>query len=654
MRSRTLDQAGGRRVAAWLRAAGVVTLAPLALCALASLAEAQPAPKAKDPAKDTAKDTPKPPPPASASPSAAPSAPSAPPAASAAPSAPPVAPPAPKPGDAKVADAKDDDKDLERKKSEARVAFERGLKLYNENLLQAALAEFLASRELYATRAATKNAAVCLQSLGRFDESLEMFEALLREFPTLPPDDKTLAQKAITELRTRVGTIEIDDAEPGASVVVDGKSRADYPLVAPLRAGVGTHSVRVFKQGFEPFETQVEVAGGKTVRVSAKLKALEASGKLRVSEASGKALEVLVDGALVGITPWEGNVSVGEHVVVLRGDDDYGTQPTSAPVKQNETATLKLAAELLDAELAVQVTPANARVIVDAVPVGRGVFGGRFKSGTHTIEVLAEGFFNKKQTVSLDKGEKQVVKIDLQRDDDAARWKKPSKFVLDLSGNLPISPSFEGQVAGGCGATCSRTVGLGGMGLLHASYETGSGFGVGLAGGYLYAEQSFAGRTARLESFGRSPSNGTVDDSLRMQGALVGLTGHVHIGERFPALFRLGAGAFLGTVRDGRQGGTFATAGGAYTPPSLAESPTAAYFYVDPEVQVGYRVTERFEVSLAVQALLMIAMVQPKWGDTKEQAFNVPREGFTTYPRESLAGEFFVLIAPGLSARYAF
>jgi len=64
------------------------------------------------------------------------------------------------------------------------------------------------------------------------------------------------------ELRKLVGTIEIEEAEPGATIVIDGQNRGDYPPLVPLRVGRGSHTVRVHKAGFVPFETRVDVAGG--------------------------------------------------------------------------------------------------------------------------------------------------------------------------------------------------------------------------------------------------------------------------------------------------------------------------------------------------------------------------------------------------------
>src|SRR5207237_152698 len=76
------------------------------------------------------------------------------------------------------------------RREQARALFESGLAHFDRGESSAALADFLRSRELFPTRSATKNAAVCLRKEGRLDEALDMLEELLRAFADLPPADR--------------------------------------------------------------------------------------------------------------------------------------------------------------------------------------------------------------------------------------------------------------------------------------------------------------------------------------------------------------------------------------------------------------------------------------------------------------------------------
>ena len=60
------------------------------------------------------------------------------------------------------------------------------------------------------------------------------------------------------------------------------------------------------------------------------------SAGLRVNEESGRALDLVIDGVMVGTTPWEGSLSVGSHSVALRGAGALGTQPALVPVRASE------------------------------------------------------------------------------------------------------------------------------------------------------------------------------------------------------------------------------------------------------------------------------------------------------------------------------
>lgn len=551
-------------------------------------------------------------------------------------------------------DASGDAAEEAARKDEARVRFERGVGLFEQQAWTAALAEFLASRGLYATRAATKNAAVCLRKLERFDEALDLFEALLREFPNLPPADKTFAQREVTDLRALVATIDVDGAEPGATVVIDGRSRADFPLVAPLRVPAGTHVVRVFKEGFEPFETRVDVPGGQRVAVRARLEQLTAAGRLRVGEKGGRVLDVLVDGAVVGKTPWEGRLGPGNHVVVLRGEGTLGTEPAAAAVKDRELTNLVLAAEPLEASLLVTATPSGAGLSVNSVSVGHGVWDGRLRAATHTIEVAQEGFVAARQQVALGRGERKVITLDLERDPDAAIWRKPSRIVVEAGGAFGLAPSFGGDVAG-CGGSCSSGVGVGVLATARASYELGSGLGFGIAAGYLLARQSVEGRSAELSPQGLAPIAGTVDDELLLQGFVVAATGGVRFGERFPVQLRLGAGALLAQVRDARTGRSSPAAfPGAFPRNEHGELASATYLWLDPEVRVGLPIGKHFELSAGLELPILVALAQPRWGDDGDIAVNVPGAGYATYRDDALTGKVVVLVAPGLGARWAF
>ncbi len=544
-------------------------------------------------------------------------------------------------------------------KADARTHFDKGKRLSTDGAWPAALAEFLASRELYATWGNTLGAASALRKLARFDEALDMFEILLRDFAAaVPADVRVAAQREVIELRDLVGTIEIEQAEIGAAITVDARSRGEYPAPSPLRVGAGTHLVRVSKEGFEPFEARVDVAGKQTARVTAKLRALVASGRLRVAEQSGAALQVIVDGDRVGRTPWEGVLALGEHVALLQGDDDLGTAPVPVQVKRDATTRLTLAAEKLTARVVIEPVPANASVAIDAVAVGLGRWEGRLRKGPHRIEVAAPGFLPSVREVSLDAGARTEVAVPLARDPASPFWRKPpapARFLIEIGGAAAILPSFLGDIAGDCVGSCNAAPGIGGYATLHGGYERSSGFGFGLAAGYLVAEQAVTGRPATLQPVGlMGKAKGTLDDSLAIRrGILVGPWLGFSYGERFPVHARLGAGPMFAWVGDTRTGSfTPVKAGPAYAVGPLSVSTFTPFVQITPDVHFGFRVTPHFEVGLGVDALILVALAEPSW-DAKRQ-INAGIDGIGTFPSERFVGRVLFGVAPGLSARYDF
>lgn len=600
-----------------------------------------------------------------APPSTAPVASSAAPAAtpSAAPAAPQAVPTPATTAAPTAAPAGDDTGPSEAQKDEAKAHFEKGLKLFTDNAWAPALAEFLRSRELFPTRAATRNASVCLRKLQRYDEALAMFETLLRDFPNMPAGERESAQKNAAELRDLVGTIEVSGAESGASIVISGTDRGEYPPVVPLRVPAGSHVVRLVKEGFEPFETRVQVAGGQLVPVAAKMKKLADSGTLTVSERGNRSLDVLVDGGLVGKTPWKGLLGVGPHTVVLRGTGLTGTQPVGVVVKSQQTSTLTLTAEELDAALRVEPTPGGATVAIDGVTVGSGIWLGRLKSGPHKVEVTADGFRPASRDVKLEKGGRPIVQVALERDPNAAFWQKPSRFAIDISAGLPIVPSFGGDVAGKCTDGCSVSPGLGALGVAHGTYELGNGFGFGLSLGYLFAFQTVENRTTELVPYARAgeppPQTGHAKDVMQLSSFLGGVHLSYRFGEEIPVLLRASGGVMVGSFRDERSG-TFVSTTGAlagtnglqYDTDTLVDRKMALYGFVDLEPKVGYRIAKDMDLSLGVQAILLVAITQPTWDATLETFAGTDGRG--TYRSEPTFGSLVFGIAPTFSYRYYF
>jgi len=114
------------------------------------------------------------------------------------------------------------------------------------------------------------------------------------------------------------GTIKIVSTVPEAEVFIDGAAVGKVPQ--ERRISVGDHPVVVRLPGYKQFEQKVRVDAGKTITVSAELKAV---GRLRILS-NPPGAEVVINGIPSGKTPFDSEVEVGESVVRL---EYQGFQP---------------------------------------------------------------------------------------------------------------------------------------------------------------------------------------------------------------------------------------------------------------------------------------------------------------------------------------
>jgi hypothetical protein len=519
--------------------------------------------------------------------------------------------------------------DAEKRKEEAKVRFQRGLELVQNESWDAALAEFLASRKLFPTRVALKNAALSLRQLKRNVEALAMYNELLASFgSSLSPEEKKTVEDAITQLRQTVGEVAIESDQPGSTVVIDGKQQEGLTPLPAIGVNAGTHTVRISKEGYEAYESQVLVAGGQRETVRAKLKALSTIGRLVVQESGGKTLDVVVDGAVVGKTPrYEGVLSVGPHTVFLKGEGNLGTAPSRAVVKENQAASLTLSAVELDSEIRIEPVPANASVFVDGVQIGNGVWEGRLQSGPHQIELAGDGFIAYRKTTTLTKGKKETLKIALERDLSNPMWQAgfvPHLYLEAFGGAMLAPLGLGGDSDKTCDeGECQRSLPLGFMAGARGGYQFLRGFSGELAVGFMYlGEEMKRDATASAEHDAVLTSN-DYRDRARLAGPFVELSAAYTMLDKTPLTFRLGGGVAR-TKATFENSGTFSgeiphdcdnapdDCDPSETVPiskdiSIAERSSFLITpFAAPEVRIGYRISKKVLVDFGVALFVML------------------------------------------------
>jgi len=536
----------------------------------------------------------------------------------------------------------------EQQKEEARSHFELGLSHFDREEWQAALVEFLKSRELFPSRGNTKNAAICLRKVGRFEEALEMFERLLHDFPDLSPTDRALAEREIAELKASLGTVQIQGAPDGASVTIDSIERGKTPLRSPIRLSAGTHMIRVTKEGALPFELRVDLAGGQAVVVRAQLAALTQAGRLSITEHGGRPAEVVVDGAVVGRVPWDGALAPGDHTVLLRGEGNFGTPPALVSVKLNQVTALDLVMQELPASLSVVPEPASALVTIDGVPLGRGAWAGRLAAGDHAVGATLEGYTAFMRKVTLAAGDRGVVRAKLE-----AISAPGGHVTFEVDLGLPLGLVTAGDLEKGanCSGACGASFPLGFQGVLHGDYSFPFGLGIGVRAGYMLLSNSISNRQTAVTSMGFT-AHGTAADSLLLGGIVAGLEGQYRTRGDWPLTARLGVGAFVGSMRDRRTGTFTAQNTGRPFDVNTTQAPSATYMFVAPELRFGRKLGEHIEINVGAELLIMPALSPPRW-DTN-QVFPSGDDGQGWFSADKLAAPLLLALVPSIGAKYEF
>jgi len=127
---------------------------------------------------------------------------------------------------------------------------------------------------------------------------------------------RALAQPRNRRRPSKKAELEVSSLTDGAEVYVDGERVGVIPLESPIQVDPGEHVIKVSKRGYVDYlETHVIKKGRKPYVVEADL--LPFSGILIIQTRPSPS-QVLVDGALAGETPFEGEVESGERTITVR------------------------------------------------------------------------------------------------------------------------------------------------------------------------------------------------------------------------------------------------------------------------------------------------------------------------------------------------
>jgi len=378
--------------------------------------------------------------------------------------------------------------------AKAKEAFRTGVALLESGDTERALEQFLRSRELVPSGKNTANAAICLERLKRYDEALELYEELLSSFASdLNEEDRPNLAPVMAALRRQIGYIDLS-ANVDGLVTVAGRPRGRLPFRTALRVLPGRQTLRIVKDGYKTFETIVEVRAAETQNVDAELTPLATLGALRIESSNRSQLDLFVDGVRMGVTPWEGTLRAGTHVVVAQRGDQ-GSVPQSIRVLEGRTELLRLPARRLGPTLEIMAEPATATIRLGSIQLGSGQYRGRLPVGRYSISLGESGYFARELSLEVDSVEPKRISVRLQRDPSHPRWPRPRAWFLQLGAE--VGPSFAPRTGAGLESSCpSQCAGSraawGALGALRVGARHEAGLGFMLLGGYRYEHQQLA------------------------------------------------------------------------------------------------------------------------------------------------------------------
>jgi hypothetical protein len=209
------------------------------------------------------------PPPAKAPAAAPPAAPAA------APAAPAGAPAAPaSKGPSTAAPSAESADPVER----ARVHYERGLQLFNEENYDAALFEFERAYELAPSYKILYNMGRIQRQQNNYAAAMRSYERYLREGKEgVPADRRKEVEGELSVLKPRVALVtvkvNIDGADvysddiPVCTATIESSCVGKSPLLTPIIVNGGRHKITATKQGYAPATSLISVVGSDVIEV---------------------------------------------------------------------------------------------------------------------------------------------------------------------------------------------------------------------------------------------------------------------------------------------------------------------------------------------------------------------------------------------------
>lgn len=231
----------------------------------------------------------------------------------------------------------------------------------------------------------------CYRALNLNTNALQLIlQARAATSPTLNPNEAKAVTDHAAALEPVTGRLRLVVPVPPKVLRVDGLVTTLPANSVPFVLDPGLHAVQIEAEGYEPYTKDVTVVAGKEEQLVAELQKWVDTGRLLVTEKSGQALEVTIDGQVVGPTPWEGDIAAGTHTITGRSKR-AAAQPVTVELPRRGQVQVTLEGTVQYERVAFQVAPAGATITLDGQRVN-APYEDYLLLGRHQLRVEAPGY----------------------------------------------------------------------------------------------------------------------------------------------------------------------------------------------------------------------------------------------------------------------
>ncbi len=340
--------------------------------------------------------------------------------------------------------------------AEARVAFARGVELFDAGDFEGAASAFERASRGLSGAVVRLNYAVALEKSGRRVRALAVYERLVADPGNLNPERLERARAALVALDAALGRVTIQCSQTGVALSGPDGEIGLTPLASPLRVEPGTAFIHASLKGFEPQIIPVVARAGQTTDVTVEMVATEAKlGEIALTSRL-RGATVLLEGREVGVTPLGSTLAVraGQpHRLEVRRK---GYLTGSAQVTVDEGATVRVELTPAIDDIALRDSGAEVRLAIGQEGASVRVDGERVADprvlklppGVHEIVVTRENYESSLRVVDLEEATPTTLTINLAPTPayrvqlrDEARANQNAAIALLVAGSLVTAGS---------------------------------------------------------------------------------------------------------------------------------------------------------------------------------------------------------------------